>query len=187
MADFDYVPINTTAEKIEKISNMDVLTGKVETENDNTIVTATALLKTLDEDKIPIITSLLLKPLLSNEVLRYKAGSNIHYIQYISELVDGEEVTTINNHYNILKGSVITLTYKATSFRNGFSCFLTVKLDTPWIVGGYPKEGQFIYKVSVLNDNLEIIDISFKEVDPTKYATKDELAEAIGEALEGDY
>lgn len=47
MADFDYIPINTTAEKIEKISNMDVLTGKVETENDNTIVSATALLKTL--------------------------------------------------------------------------------------------------------------------------------------------
>ena len=187
MADFDYIPINTIAEKIEKISNMDVLTGKVETENDNTIVSATALLKTLDEDKIPIITSLLLKPLLSNEALRYKAGSNIDYIQYVSGLVDGEEVTTINNHYNILKGSVITLTYKAVSLGNGFSCFLTVKLDTPWIVDGYPKEGQFIYNVSVLNDSLEIIDISFKEVDPTKYATKEELAEAIGQALEGDY
>ena len=47
MADFEPIAVNTTAEKLEKIANMDVLTGKVETENDNTIVTATALLKTL--------------------------------------------------------------------------------------------------------------------------------------------
>ena len=47
MADFEPIAVNTTAEKLEKISNMDVLTGKVETENDNTIVSATALLKTL--------------------------------------------------------------------------------------------------------------------------------------------
>ena len=47
MADFDYIPINATAEKIEKIANMDVLTETVETENDNALVSATALLKTL--------------------------------------------------------------------------------------------------------------------------------------------
>ena len=47
MADFEPIAVNTTAEKLEKIANMDVLTGKVETENDNTIVSATALLKTL--------------------------------------------------------------------------------------------------------------------------------------------
>ena len=47
MADFDYIPINATAEKIEKIANMDVLTEKVEEENDNALVSATALLKTL--------------------------------------------------------------------------------------------------------------------------------------------
>ena len=47
MADFDYIPINATAEKIEKISNMDILAEKVEEENDNALVSATALLKTL--------------------------------------------------------------------------------------------------------------------------------------------
>lgn len=50
MADFEPIAVNITVEKLEKIANMDVLTEKVETENDNTIVTATALLKTLGEN-----------------------------------------------------------------------------------------------------------------------------------------
>ena len=47
MADFEPIAVNTTAEKLEKIANMDVLTETVETENDNALVSATALLKTL--------------------------------------------------------------------------------------------------------------------------------------------
>lgn len=50
MTDFDYIPINTTAKKIEKIANTEVLTEEVKTENDNAIVSATALLKTLGNE-----------------------------------------------------------------------------------------------------------------------------------------
>ena len=47
MADFEPIAVNTTAEKLEKIANMDILAEKVEEENDNALVSATALLKTL--------------------------------------------------------------------------------------------------------------------------------------------
>ena len=47
MADFEPIAVNTTAEKLEKIANMNVLAEKVEEENDNALVSATALLKTL--------------------------------------------------------------------------------------------------------------------------------------------
>ena len=46
MADFDFIPINTTAENLERIANMNILTDKIETEDDSALVTATALLKT---------------------------------------------------------------------------------------------------------------------------------------------
>ena len=55
MADFDYIPINTTAEKIENIANMELAMGIVEKQNIREIITPQALLKTIKNNPKNIV------------------------------------------------------------------------------------------------------------------------------------
>ena len=152
MADFEPIAVNTTAEKLEKIANMDVLTETVETENDNALVSATALLKTLVEN------------------------------------VD------LSNYY-------IKIWQPNTEYKKGDRCLAIVPTDIPYFCE-YKLINCAVDHISSdsVEDDIEKVmwlltfdgigkslSDAYGNVIHETYATKEELAEAIGQALEGDY
>lgn len=166
MADFDYVPINTTAEKIEKISNMDVLTGKVETENDNTIVTATALLKTLVGNVD--LSNYYIKLWQPNT--EYKVGDVV-----VAEFAEELELNDPSFSPEVPLRTFVVKCIKKHTSANWFG--LDNYID---------EEDSFANTWEVVQETYAYYDAFGRGIHNT-YATKGELAEAIGQALEGDY
>lgn len=149
MADFEPIAVNTTAEKLEKIANMDVLTETVETENDNALVSATALLKTL----------------VGNVDL---SNYYIKIWQPNTEYKVGDVVYATSIGYNGATMDVIAKCTQAHTSSSGI------------FVDGDKWRTENIYAYSSICDGRGNV------IEET-YATKEELAEAIGQALEGDY